>query len=123
MKRTLCQRVLAIDLCTQGFGYVIAERAKRLLDWGVSVIPCKRDSELLGRVALLVERYRPVAIVLEEIPEGGKRRRARRNAIRIAQYGRERGIVIETASRKDIRVAFTEVGRNKYEIAVAIARE
>lgn len=116
-------RILAIDLCRTGFGFVVLEGNRRLLDWGVAKLSSGRKHEFLVRIDRLVARYTPSLVAAEEIKPGGQRRRAHMLIACLQDYLRDERINFETVTRTDVRQSFEEVGRNKRDIAVALAGE
>jgi hypothetical protein len=62
-------RVLALDLHSRRFGYVVLESPDRLLDWGVRSYRRKgksRDVLIQRRLRPLLELWRPSVVVLRE---------------------------------------------------------
>lgn len=67
-------RLLALDPCAHGVGFVVIEEEKRVVDWGVR--ECKRHNEASFRAAVygLVDRYAPDTMVTERNTGSGCRR-------------------------------------------------
>src|SRR5688572_33507918 len=63
-------RVLAVDPCTRGFGFVVLEvDPLQLVDWGVR--NCARDAEGACAFAIrrMLARFEPTALVIEDARE------------------------------------------------------
>jgi len=66
VRRTLPQRILAIDPISRGFGFVVLEtEPMQLVDWGT--VAGQRTAESLGHAIMdLVARLQPTLAVLED---------------------------------------------------------
>lgn len=118
-------RVLAIDPTTRGFGFVVFEGIDHLLDWGVVHVKRQdKHEQCLARVAVLMDRYEPSVVVVEDPSPGASRRIARVRhlitaVIELATRRRARTCCL---TRRAIRKHFLEVGVDtKGPIAGAIA--
>lgn len=116
-------RVLSLDPSRKGFGYIVLESGLRLVDWGVAQVYSNSEEGVLVRVESIVDRYRPVLIVVEDIEDSKQRRRAVDRIEFVRKYARQRGIVVDAVSRAMVRRAFKETGGSKHGIATAITRE
>lgn len=118
------ERLLAIDPTHRGFGFVVLEGGKELLDWGTRYAPHPKDYNAIEKVDQLIDRYAPRVLVLED-PKGEDCRRCIRvEALieKLAQLGRARSLGVFQYSRADIRLAFASEGaRTKQEIAIVLA--
>jgi Holliday junction resolvasome RuvABC endonuclease subunit len=120
-------RVLAIDPTARGFGFIILEGPRLVVDWGVKsarATSIKREQQLLGRVGDLVCQYRPQVIILEKTDTIGNRRSGR---VRLFIAGIEnmavwQEIIVRKTLISQVRRVFLAFGaRNKHEIACVVA--
>src|SRR2546422_4144489 len=121
------KRVLAIDPVTRGFGFVILDGPKLLVDWGVRATkPSPKPVErALREVAALLESYSPDRVVVEDCHDGYARRgkRSQRLIERIVMLADERGVPVRRISRAGLHRAFApDHARTKYQIALATVR-
>ncbi len=114
-------RVLAIDPGSRGFGFAVLECPERLIDWGVVEVKDNSHLKQMKRVANLLERYEPHAIVLEDITSKRSHRCKRiRTLIRsIAKMAGKRKVRIRRFSPLQLKHAFAPAS-NKDQIAEAI---
>ena len=118
-------RVLAIDPSTRGFGFAVLEGPDRLIDWGVKETRTDKSRRALVSVANLIELYQPRVLVLEDYAGKESRRcvRVRRLIEDVSKLAMKKKVKVRHFSRAEIKRAFSESGaRNKYEIAMAIAK-
>lgn len=119
-------RILAIDLCNRGVGFVVLEGPHRLLDWGVKLVRPgdKPDDPELTHVRMLTRLYAPHAIVAEDMDAPGCRRRGR--AVRltraVCKLAKTFDLNVHTVSATAVKTAFAQDGANtKAQIAAAVA--
>jgi Holliday junction resolvasome RuvABC endonuclease subunit len=117
-------RVLAIDPTTKGFAYALLEGPSWLIDWGLTQVEGRKNSNCILRLEKLIDRYAPEVLVLEDYRGTGSRRCARvtrligdasivahRNHLRTKRF-----------SRGKLQRFFSDTGHaTKRAIAVAIA--
>src|ERR1035437_1478353 len=116
-------RILAIDPCTRGFGFVVLEGGNHLLDWGVARLYSKNDEEFLVRVDALTNRYKPTAIVVEDVAGTRKGERATRRINDLLGYAALLDIERALVSRGEVRVILgLPYDATKYEVARTIAK-
>lgn len=116
-------RVFAIDPTSRGFGYCVLEGPACLVDWGVTEGLRADNREACKRVEAIVERYRPDALILEDVTTGKSRRcrRVRNLLDDIQQMAEKRKINVKTVSVESVRRMFsTAAAKNKEEIATTI---
>ncbi len=65
--RRITTRILAIDPCTEGFGFAVLEDGRLLVEWGVARVWGKSDRTFHSRVEEMILRFRPSALVLEDV--------------------------------------------------------
>ena len=114
-------RVMALDPCTKGFGFAVMEGGERLVDWGVVRTGAATGEGFLIRVDGLVKRYRPSALVVEDL---APRYRAGRRADRLcalADYVAAWKTALVWVSRDDVRRVLGGSALTRHGIAVAIA--
>lgn len=119
------RRILAIDPISRGFGYAILEGSDRLIDWGVVEVRPWTLNGCLRRVAELIQDFRPMVIVTEDVRVREHRRgqRAREVIASIQAKARQSGISYRAIPRSRVRQVLWAVGApNMHQIARAIAR-
>lgn len=120
------QRVLAIDPCTQGFGFAVLEGTDQLIDWGVKEAKSDKNNVCLKKIAGLIEYYQPDVIVLENPIGKGSRRCLRVQDLiqEIIKLASRKKIKSRSFSRSQIKKAFSSSGAfTKYQIACAIVEQ
>ena len=118
-------RVLVIDPSIRGFGFAVLEGSDRLIDWGVKETQTDKNRQSLELISELIEQYEPSILVLEDYAGKGSRRCVRVEKLidDISKLALKRNVKVGRFSRAEIKRAFSESGaRNKYEIAMAIAK-
>lgn len=112
-----------MDPTSRGYAFAVLEGPDRLVDWGTTQVPKLKRREYLKRIAALVERYQPKAIILESPRGKGSRRSPRvRRLIRDLELLAWRyHAKVFRVSRGAVKVAFAP-GWRKHEIARAIGR-
>jgi len=113
--------LLAIDPTSRGFAFVVLEAPAFLVDWGSKTFPAS-NRNLLYRVDELLSRYKPDALLLEDLAADGARRRkrARREIESIEHRARKRGVRVERVSRVAVLDTFAPE-KSKYEAALRLA--
>jgi len=116
-------RVLSIAFTNHGFGFVVMEGTKRLIDWGVSQSRKCPASRIAHRAQKLMERYHPQVIVVEDILKNRRRSAKCRDAqLAIKTLARSKRVRYRRVSSKEIRKTFAAGKRiSKDDIAEAIA--
>lgn len=115
--------VLSLAPSTRGFGFAVFEGRRTLLDWGVRHIKRDKNQLSVAKARLLIERYQPEEIVLEDYAGPGSWRRPRvRSLIRMFRRVADKDFIeVHAYSRGQIRDCFAPSERpNKYEIAQKI---
>jgi hypothetical protein len=121
------KRVLAIDPITWGYGFAILDGPQRLIDWdlqGTSRREELRERWCLRQIGVLIDRYGPDRVVVEDCLDARSRRgkRSRQLIERIVTLAGERGVPARRISKGQLRRAFAPSGTcTKYKIALAIA--
>jgi hypothetical protein len=120
------ERVLAIDPTHRGFGFVVLEGEKRLLDWGTRYASNPKRDASIEKVDRLIEQYDPSSLILEDHTGTGSRRcrRVRRLIDDLGMLGRARDLSVFSYSRGDIRLAFSvHEARTKEGIAAVLVAQ
>lgn len=119
--------VLALYPFSRGFAFVLFEAAKHPIDWGVKEIKEKhRNDKTLVAIRLLVDRYCPAVIVIEEADGHRYRRSSRIRKLyrKLAKYTDAERIDLHRISPHAVWEHFAGGGAlTKYEVAKAIVRE
>jgi hypothetical protein len=113
---------LSLDPTSEGFCFVVLAGSETLLDWGCREVMKSRPEEWRRKIAKFIGRYNPDLIVLERMEPSRRGPWARRFAADVGVFARDLGIAVGEISRREVQEEFSESGRTKYEIAVAIAR-
>ena len=122
-------RVLAIDPTARGFGFIVFEGPRNVVDWGVRSgrqVSLEKEKQLLMRVADLLRRYRPHVLILEKTQAQGSRRgdRVRLLIESTADLGLRNGVLVQRIAVSKVRKTFQTFGaKTKYEIACYIATQ
>lgn len=126
MTRRPLRRVLAIDLNTRGFGFVVIEGVDRLVDWGLRDIREDKERTTIEKVDELIRLYRPSGILVEDIDDPSARRgpRIERAIGQISELATQRRVRVRRISAARVRGVFARRGaRTKHEIGgVIVAR-
>ncbi len=119
-------RVLAIDPATRGFGFVVMEGPRKLVDWGVKSTKTDREGKSVEKLEELISIYLPTFLIVERVDSTGSRR-CRQVALlikRLVAVAAESGVRVRTISRADVRQEFARCGAStKNQIALQIGRE
>lgn len=117
-------RVLAIDLMSNAFGYVVFENPRKLIDWGIADGRRSEPGILLKKLSRLLTLYRPQTLVLEDTVLA-KSRRSARSLMLLTQFRAQAtgyGITVASVAWSDVRKHFIRYGGyTKYEIARLVA--
>jgi hypothetical protein len=119
--------VLAIYPSTRGFAFVVFEGPLSPVDWGVKAIPgSQKNRRCLAAIQLIIDRFQPGAIVLQDTTPGGTRRADRIRTLNaaIGELAERNGIPTVAFSRAEVLKAFLRVGpiRNKHQLAELITK-
>src|SRR6266446_1199201 len=119
--------VLALYPFRRGFAFVFFESSDSPFEWGVKEIKRKeKNSKTLDAIKVLIDRYRPAVLVIEDTATVGWHRTSRirmlyRMLIHVAEA---EYIELYRCSKADVKKCFASVGAStKYEIAKAIATQ
>ena len=116
--------VLAVFPSTQGFGFVVFEGSRALVEWGVRHVKGKNKNVVAAaEVSALISEFKPDIFVTEDYAGDESHRRPRiRSLIRMmCRRAKARPIEVRQFSRGEIRVCFAPFGaRTKHEIGQRI---
>ena len=116
MKPISKQRILALSLDWQGFGFVVFDGPRDLLDYGTRNFRYRMEIPFEAKLLLLFDANQPDALVMVE-PTTMLRKKI---ATRVMKVAKAEKIPLLFVSNADIRKAFASE-KNKYEIAARIA--
>ena len=119
-------RVLAVDPCHRGLGFVVLEWPINLVDWGVKTVKHKKKRRTLAMIINMLRRYKPHIIVMEDCQAIGSRRCVRVHKLigEICREAVKESVAVRVFSREQIKDVFAAFGAGtKYEIAHAIGRQ
>ena len=125
MKR-ISRRVLAIDLTSRGFGYVVLEENKVLVDWGVKRARKDKTLETQANVAELIRYFHPSLLILEDGTAKDSRRceRIKQLLRSIRELAKAKRVKSRSISSARVREMFGRFGaKTKHQIACEIARQ
>ena len=115
-------RVLAVDPTSKGFGFAVIEVDLFLVDYGIARVWSKRLREFVDKTYSLVEKYRPVMIILPRISSAKARGRARAKVSALAAHLRLHHHSVAVLPREIVLKTFEPSGTTKHEIAIAITK-
>ena len=117
-------RILSIDLCNRGVGFVVLESPDRLVDWGVKRAPINSPVRVLAVANDLLDPYKPDLLCVEDCTAANCRRgaQAKRVIAQIADLARERKVKTARISARQVKHTFARNGAfTKAQIAASVA--
>jgi hypothetical protein len=114
-------RIIAIDLRSSRFGFVVFEGPQRLLDWGIKNFRKGVNAvRIPANVKLgdLMDEFLPSAVVLMKRDAETKGRAGMREGL--LREAEKRRIAVQFLSPREVKSAFVGSNRNKYAIAAAV---
>jgi Holliday junction resolvasome RuvABC endonuclease subunit len=119
-------RIFALDPTTKGFGYAVFEQPMHLVEWGCTRAPTDKHASAIAHFEKLLARFRPDAVVLEDVEAPGSRRRhrARRLIGALTKLARERDIPVHLVARTAVLACFSSPDEpaTKYSIATRLTQ-
>jgi hypothetical protein len=119
------KRVLALDVRSRNFGFVVFEGPNEILDWGVksfrsggNAVKTPAATKLLS----LFDEFAPSAVVIRERATGKRTKKPKLLSI-IERQVRNRRIPVRFITPRDVNRAFVGFESNKYEVASALAKQ
>lgn len=118
------KRILAVSLSTRGFGFVVLEEPKRLVDWGVKTVEGDKNAQCLVKIRRLIEFYDPDILALEDVHAKGARRapriRALNEQMQTLASSRRLKVVLVSATKVRERILGRKEG-TRYGVAQKVA--
>ena len=115
-------RVLGIDPTTKGFAYAVLEGPRVLVDWSVLHVRSPKHANALQRVSILIARFRPHLIAVEDMAGVTKRGARARDLIRgVEMLALTKRVQLRKISRGEVEAALGLEEATKYDIARAIS--
>ena len=119
------KRVIALDVRSQNFGFVVFEGPNEILDWGVrsfrsgdNAVKIPAATKLLS----LLDEFTPSAVVIRERATGRSTKKPKLLSI-IERQVRSRRIPVRLITPREVNRAFVGFESNKYEVASALAKQ
>lgn len=122
----LGKRVLVVCPTSRGFGFVMFEDPKTVVEWSHPEVQPPDQTEIVARIKALLDRHHPTVLVLESTADPERRRKDRVRTLldAIAQAGKTRGITVETLPKHVVRRAFSRSAKiTKQGIAKIVASQ
>jgi hypothetical protein len=115
--------VLGLYPTTRGFAFALFEGPLSPYDWGVSYMKGGKNEWCLKKIAVLLDRYAPDAVVLQDMSSTGTWRVPRIRALNseIEKLAEARGIPVFAYSRRQVRPYFPPP-HTRQQIAETIAQ-
>ncbi len=121
----MTERLLALDPNSRGFGYVVFEGPKRLVDWGLKHVGTEnKNARTVREIRRLVEFSKPDVLVLEDVSllDCRLRRRIRELITTVFQEAVNWPVRVVPISRQRVYALLgTEQEATKYEAAIWLA--
>jgi len=118
------KRVIALDVRSRNFGFVVFEGPNEILDWGVrsfrsgaNAVKTPAATKLLA----LLDEFTPSAVVIKERATGSAKKPKLLSIIE--RQVRTRRIPLRFMIPRDVNRAFVGFESNKYEVASALAKQ
>jgi hypothetical protein len=120
-------RILAVALSTIGFGFVIMEGERTIIDCAGRIAPGGgKNAQAVAKLEKLLNFYRPDILVLQDMETKGTRRAPRIKALnrQIKAVAQERKIPVKLISGKQLRACLLgDPKGTKQEMAEALAAQ
>lgn len=108
-------RILGIDPCPRGFGFVVFDAPAFLNDWGVAKVASNETSSYLVRIVALIERYQPDVVALPRPADYKRRPLLKRLVSALIRLTIKRSIIVRIVSRDSTVRTFGPYGNTKYD--------
>lgn len=119
------RRILAIEPSTRGFGYVVLEEPKRLVDWGLKEVKGEKNVRCLCQVRHLLKLYKPDIVAVENITRNSRRCKRVRELIQyIHQQGQRSHVTTKAVGEFDFHKSYgLSECSTSYDIAKMLAKQ
>lgn len=97
------KRVIGIDPCSRGFGFAVVEDDGRLVDYAFVQVRPWRLEKMSVRLAMLVDRYAPVLLVVRQTAGQPQALRRRQIEACIIQLAAKRGLLVAAVSTDELK--------------------
>jgi hypothetical protein len=119
-------RILAIALSYGGFGFVVMEGQKTIIEFGRRVADGNKNAQSLAKTIKLLNFYRPDVLVLQDVEAKGSRRYPRIKTLnrQIKGVAEKNKIEVELISGKQLRsLLLGNPKGTKHEMAEMLAMQ
>ena len=98
-------RILAIALSTGGFGFVVMEGQRTIIEFGRRVADGDKNAQSLAKMKKLLNFYQPGVLVLQDVEAKGSRRYPRIKTLnrQIKRMAEKHTIKVKLISKKQLR--------------------
>ena len=125
MTHTKQTRLLAIAPSSRGFGFVIFEGDKELIDWGNKTVNSgDKNSQCLAKLEKLMNAYQPTMLVMQATKDSNRAARIKKLCRQIVARAKTRKLKVKLLSYRQVNDFFHPNAANtKYERAEFIAAQ
>ena len=119
-------RILAVALSFGGFGFVVMEGQKAIIEFGRRVADGDKNVQSIAKVKKLIDFYRPGVLVLQDVEAKGSRRYPRIKTLnrQIKRLAEKHKIKVKLISGKQLRTLLLGNSRGtKQEMAETLAAQ
>jgi hypothetical protein len=119
------ERIIALDVRSGHFGFVVFEGPNEILAWGVKSFRSGYNAVKIPATAKflsLLDEFAPSAVVIRERPIGRTAKKPKLFSIIKRQVGSRR-IPLRFITPRDVNRAFVGFESNKYQVASVLARQ
>ena len=119
-------RILAIALSTRGFGFVVLEGEKTIIECGGRVANGDKNAQSVAKAEKLLEFYRPGVLVLQDVEANDSRRAPRIKTLnrQIKEMAKKHKIQVKLISGTKLRsVLLGNPKGTKQEMAESLAMQ
>jgi hypothetical protein len=98
-------RILAVALSARGFGFVVMEGQKTIIEYGGRVADGDKNAQSLAKLEKLLNFYRPGVLVLQDVEAKGSRRAPRIKTLnrQIKGVAEKQKVEVKLISKKQLR--------------------
>ena len=115
-------RLLAIAPSSRGFGFVVLEGEKSLVNWGVRTVKKDKNIQSLKKVTELITDYRPGLLVLQDMADAHRAPRIKALNQRLIALAETRKLKVKLIRDQQVKRVFFGDGKGtKQERAEIIA--